>query len=1530
MWFAPRGCVVLFLLIPLGWSCTPSPAGKVPGALVATPEALSFAPDKDVELLQLSNPGDSAVSFVATAVAENSGVNWLAVEPPSGSVGATSGVPLIVRVVQRDKLAPGSYAGKISIVSPGLDTLTVEVTMEVGQPVLHVEPADKLDFGASADSKTFTITNAGAGVLSVTVKLPGDWLSTPEALQTSVAPNEPRSFTLTVDRTAVPWYGAGQDEISLTSNGLEDGAHSASIKLLVLVDTDASCDVLNPCTKPGWYCSTSAGGGTCVQAVGLGAPCELPQQCKSGLCEGGTCCSAPCTGDCMSCKMPGSEGFCQPKTNGTPCEDGAFCTVGDSCADGQCSPGKDRDCSELDGDCSQGWCSEDEDTCVAVALDNHCYIDGQCFKAGTWHPDPALQECLRCLPSKATDSWSIIDGACLVDGTCHTVGEPIGADCLVCNPATPDQASPAPDGAGCGDDGDPCTQDACEEGKCSHSATTGGACDDGNPCTAKDVCDTGLCTGTPYACDDSLACTADSCDGKGGCLHVPVPDYCVIDGACIEAMTYQPGSHQCSRCKPAVDSANWTPVADGLACDDGDACTLLDSCQQGVCKSSQSKACDDGLPCTTDACDPGSGKCTNQVLPDWCLVAGTCFFAGTAPSGLEGQCKACDPDKTSAAWTPLPDGAACDDGLFCTVEDKCAVGACTGAPRVCDSTDCGTGICVEEADKCAVDPEKDGSPCVDDGVACTDDACLAGECEHKPVAGFCVIAGACLAAGATQPDNPCQSCDPKVSTSGWSPLPDKTPCDDGLFCTVDEQCLAGQCGKQPKACGGDACNQAVCLEAQKKCVTFPVEPGVACDDGDPCTTDDSCADGVCAGMPKDCSYLAGPDPCILPFCDPDSTPEAGQCKTAPVPDGGSCDDELFCTDSDECLAGKCAGIAKSCPAAPCKSGSCDEELDNCTYVPDPLLKGTPCNDGLACTLQETCLVNGTCGGGKPKTPAACNIELDNADQCRTGVCVEPNGCALQEQPEGTPCILASAETATCQKGTCRVVKCKPGFANCDKQDPNGCEVNTTTNPLHCGGCGLACEAGGKFAHTLYECSSAACKFLGCLPGFADKDSDCQLSGPCTTGCEETSCVPLADGTVEIPDNGLDDDCDGYDLVNSEARGYYVDPSFSFGGACASPGLGTRACPFSDLAWALYQAQEVQDWTDPKVVRKEIYIGAGTYQGAGTVASVTKPVMLLGGYLRTPSGPWTCDIEVNKTKILSTTGAAVTTASTSGWAVLHGMMVGGVSAPIVYGTQYLIIESCDISNNGNAVVVSMASSTKFDISRSSIVAAAELGARGGSKLYANKIHGTISAQYDAGIVIHGNVIVNEANVTIGLGKICDNYSGPSVIIGNTIVTSSLDAVIYVLSKTYISNNLIISTHSKFQVNPMIVCNCAAPSVRAVNHNVFVYDKKYQMILYSDTKFSTSNPVVLNTYSLFPVCWRGGNMAFTLDQDFGVLSMDPASPDYLRPAPGGALIDAGHSLPIVCPDYTSPALTEDLDGNPIPCGDAPEIGAYEYCE
>jgi hypothetical protein len=265
-------------------------------------------------------------------------------------------------------------------------------------------------------------------------------------------------------------------------------------------------------------------------------------------------------------------------------------------------------------------------------------------------------------------------------------------------------------------------------------------------------------------------------------------------------------------------------------------------------------SCDDGDPCTVDAC--GASGC--EHTPVVCTGGGDACHEAARCDPASGQCV-----------TPVrPDGTSCSDGNACTRGDACQGGACiAGPPVVCTGGDAchDPGTCDPTTGQCTSARKPDGSRC-EDGNPCTRfDSCQAGTCVGTPV--VCAPADACHDAGV---------CDPATGQCSSPPKPDGASCDDGDRCTFGETCHAGVCeGGETNSCAtpGDACHEAaVCDPASGRCVNPPKPDGTPCDDGSRCTRDDVCVAGVCAaGEPVVC---AAPDACHVAKC----RARSGTCK----------------------------------------------------------------------------------------------------------------------------------------------------------------------------------------------------------------------------------------------------------------------------------------------------------------------------------------------------------------------------------------------------------------------------------------------------------------------------------------------------------------------------------------------------------------------------------------------------------------------------------------------------------------------------
>lgn len=274
------------------------------------------------------------------------------------------------------------------------------------------------------------------------------------------------------------------------------------------------------------------------------------------------------------------------------------------------------------------------------------------------------------------------------------------------------------------------------------------------------------------------------------------------------------------------------------------------------------------------------GPCTNAQacagLSDECNV-GAC---------INGVC-----DKI-----PANDGASCDDGKACSQSDTCQNGACVGGNlKFCPSSDsCHIAYCDTETDACKEVPGNDGGTC-DDADPCT----LPGTC----TAGACQIGGSI---DCTFLDDECSTgqCDAQLGCVAIAKN-DGAPCDDGLFCTVNDACSQGSCGGDPNDCGGNGggCLVPSCDEGQNKCIIVPGNDGGPCDDGSNCTTGETCSAGQCVGG-------------------------------SPTNDGAPCDDGDGCTSGTTCAGGTCTNatmtIAACGPDDSCCPAGCVND-PNCLW-----------------------------------------------------------------------------------------------------------------------------------------------------------------------------------------------------------------------------------------------------------------------------------------------------------------------------------------------------------------------------------------------------------------------------------------------------------------------------------------------------------------------------------------------------------------------------------------------------------------------
>jgi len=574
--------------------------------------------------------------------------------------------------------------------------------------------------------------------------------------------------------------------------------------------------------------------------------------------------------------------------------------------------------------------------CVKAVLctsDSDCSALTDACNTGTCASDGLTK---RCVATPKTNGTTCNDGnACTTGDTCQS-GSCTGGTSVTCTASdqchvagtcdsTTGQCSnpAAADGTGC-DDGDACTaEDTCQSGTCTPGTAT--QCTALDQCHVAGICDseTGLCSNPARSngttCDDGDACTTGDTCQNGSCGGTGVT--CTASDQC----------HVAGICDSETGLCSNPARANGASCSDGNACTLGDTCQAGICSSGAAVSCTALDQChDAGVCDSGTGTCTN-------------------------------PAKTN--------GASCSDGNPCTHDDTCQAGTCTsGAGTTCTALDqChDVGTCDAETGTCSNPAKTNGASC-SDGNACTqNDTCQSGTC----------TAGAGKTCTALDQCHEVGTCDSETGACSNPAKANDTTCNDGNACTVNDTCQSGTCGGTGKTCTAlDQCHDVgTCDGETGECSNPAKTEGATCDDGNKCTTGDTCQSGTCGGTTVTCQAQ---DQCHnVGTCNATT----GVCSNPNKANGATCSDDNACTTGDTCQAGSCqGGTAKTCTALDqCHvAGTCDSTSGICSNP--NATDGTPCVDGNACTLSDTCQ-SGTCvGGNGPSAEAGCRVDTSGAD-----------------------------------------------------------------------------------------------------------------------------------------------------------------------------------------------------------------------------------------------------------------------------------------------------------------------------------------------------------------------------------------------------------------------------------------------------------------------------------------------------------------------------------------------------------------------
>ncbi len=301
---------------------------------------------------------------------------------------------------------------------------------------------------------------------------------------------------------------------------------------------------------------------------------------------------------------------------------------------------------------------------------------------------------------------------------------------------------------------------------------------------------------------------------------------------------------------------------------------------------------------------------------------------------------------------------------------------------------------------------------------------------------------------------------------------------------------ATHCGGCNNACGTGT-SAGLCESAT--CRTGSCGAGLGDCDGmaaNGCETDTRTSTLNCGGCGARCVPTNGTGQCV-----------AGSCTVMACNTGfGDCDRIA----ANGCETGTLASIAhcgscnRACTAASavCSDGNCAVSTVTCAGTMSDC-NGLP-GDGCEVNTATNASHCGRCGVNCNPEHAAgvCTAGLCGFSTCTTGYAScdnnTANGCEVSTAANlahcgacNNRCAFANA-SATCTAGACQLSTCDAGFSNCDGIAANGCESRTQDNVENCGACGIRCNVGGVARQS---CTAGRCAVGPCADGYVDCDAN---------------------------------------------------------------------------------------------------------------------------------------------------------------------------------------------------------------------------------------------------------------------------------------------------------------------------------------------------------------------------------------------------------------------------------------------------------
>ena len=531
--------------------------------------------------------------------------------------------------------------------------------------------------------------------------------------------------------------------------------------------------------------------------------------------------------------------------NNSRCDDGISCSIGvcdlsgsnDGCSYNynSCECTQNSQCAMMNDECNQGICGS-QYTCIKLPKNEggscgagqFCLVGGICRNgncAGTENncaaQDRNINQCnYNPDGNPLTLDNYIFNSVCDEENNiCPTM--PLGWENLITH--------------------------ACNKVSCGALCDTNNDC--ANKCLSNKFYENGVCAG----CSCSYDITPCSSDGW---YDTPNDEQWISLTQCTEKKQKQQEyrDYSCSSSNGCyfnvIGSPRWIDIAgetrnkqDGTLCNDNLFCAENDRCYNGVC-AGVSKLCNDNIGCTTDTCSEASQMCiytpNNNLCASGiscsavsCSAANGCVYDYSScecnsDSECAGdQCNAgkCNMITHSCYKNPANEGNSCNDGEFCTVNEKCASGICrNGITKDCSANNINVQQCnyTFDGNNMTWDYYSYASTCDEAMDRCSSTINFENEithsCRKESCNAECETNNDC-------PDTSCSNLSKCVERDFYYYADVKNTCNNGCACTKNpcgaplvmpednrcrELCPDGDKDSyHDKFCGGEDCNDGV-------------------------------------------------------------------------------------------------------------------------------------------------------------------------------------------------------------------------------------------------------------------------------------------------------------------------------------------------------------------------------------------------------------------------------------------------------------------------------------------------------------------------------------------------------------------------------------------------------------------------------------------------------------------------------------------------------------------------------------------------